>query len=221
MGGVNGNGSLTIGDGTNSTTLQLAVGSAGSSVGSLTINNGSALDITNNHLFIDYGSGPDPIASIEAWIRNGYYDLSGPQIISSVIAADDAATYLSYGIGYADSADPGNPAGLPTDTIEIMYTLLGDANLDGTVNSDDFTLYSDHFGESGAVWDEGDFNYDGTVNFEDFTPWSHNDGESATLADSPIALANGISPANVPEPMSAGIIVMAGLGILRRRRRSS
>jgi len=25
---------------------------------------------------------------------------------------------LSYGIGYADSADPGNPANLPADTIE-------------------------------------------------------------------------------------------------------
>ena len=33
------------------------------------------------------------------------------------------------------------------------------------------------------------------------------------------AAANGISLANVPEPASAGMIVMAGLGILRRRRR--
>ena len=33
------------------------------------------------------------------------------------------------------------------------------------------------------------------------------------------AAANGISLVNVPEPMSAGIMVMAGLGILRRRQR--
>jgi hypothetical protein len=34
------------------------------------------------------------------------------------------------------------------------------------------------------------------------------------------AAANGISIANVPEPASAGFMAMAGLGILRRRRRS-
>jgi hypothetical protein len=35
------------------------------------------------------------------------------------------------------------------------------------------------------------------------------------------AAANGISLASVPEPASAWIMVTAGLGILRRRRRSS
>jgi hypothetical protein len=35
------------------------------------------------------------------------------------------------------------------------------------------------------------------------------------------AAANGINLANVPEPASAVMIVMAGLGIARRRRRSS
>ena len=74
-------------------------------VGSLTISPGSTLDITNSRLFIDYGSGPDPIASIAQWIKNGYYGLSGPAIISSAITTDDALSGLSYGIGYADGAD--------------------------------------------------------------------------------------------------------------------
>ena len=30
----------------------------------LSINAGSTLDITNNHFIINYGSGPDPIATI-------------------------------------------------------------------------------------------------------------------------------------------------------------
>jgi len=33
------------------------------------------------------------------------------------------------------------------------------------------------------------------------------------------AAANGISLAGVPEPMCAGMMAMAGLGMLRRRRR--
>ena len=100
-----------------------------------------------------------------------------------------------------------------------MFTLLGDANLDGTVNSEDFTPFSHNLGQSGMTWDDGDFNYDGTVNAEDFTPFSHNLNQSAVLAGD-LESANGISLANVPEPASAGMMVMAGLGILQRRRRS-
>jgi hypothetical protein len=136
----------------------------------------------------------------------------------------------SYGIGYADSADPGNPADLPSGTIEIMYTLLGDANLDGKVNGADFTLMAANFNQSGKSWDEGDFNYDGKVNGEDFVLLADNFNQfasqssvsSADLAalDS-FAAANGISLETVPEPMSAGMLVMAGLGMLYRRRWSS
>ena len=178
-GKITGAGPLAL---TESGTLQLGAGIGQVEVTSLSIASSASLDITNNALFIDYGSGPDPIASIAAWIKNGYYGLPGPSIISSVITTDDALSGLSYGIGYADSADVGNPANLPTDTIEIMYTLLGDANLDGTVNSEDFTPFSHNLGQSGMMWDDGDFNYDGTVNAEDFTLFSHNIGQSASLA---------------------------------------
>ena len=101
-----------------------------------------------------------------------------------------------------------------------MFTLLGDANLDGTVNSEDFTPFSANLSKNG-LWDDGDFNYDGTVNAEDFSPFSHNLGQSATLAAAAgtLELANGISLANVPEPASVGLLVVSGLGILGRRRR--
>ena len=193
-------------------------------IGSLSILGSGTLDITNNNLFIDYGTGPDPIVSIETWIHNGYYDVPGaPSIISSAVATDDAASGLSYGIGYADGAD-GVVAGLPSGEIEIKFTLLGDANLDGLVNSEDFTPFSHNLGQSGMMWDDGDFNYDGTVNAEDFTLFSHNIGQSAVLAAQAAVLnsaaAKNISLANVPEPGSMLIAGMAGLGFVRRRRRS-
>jgi autotransporter-associated beta strand protein len=186
---------------------------------SLSIDSTSDLDIGNNRVIIDYGNGADPIASIAAWIKNGFYDLAGPQILSSDIAADDAASGLSYGIGYADGAD-GAVAGLPSGEIEIMFTLLGDANLDGIVNSEDFTPFSANVGKNG-VWDKGDFNYDGTVNSEDFTPFSANLGKSASLAAAAGTLesANGLSLANVPEPASMGLVLLAGIGALGRRSR--
>ncbi len=221
---VTGTGTLTIGNGSNATVLQINPNSPASTQSSLIISADSTLDITNNSFFIAYPAGHDPIASIEQWIKNGYFGTAGaPAIISSSIATDDSTSGLSYGIGYADSADSGNPADLPTDTIEIAFTLLGDANLDGTVNAEDFTPFSHNLGKSGTVWDQGDFNYDGTVNAEDFTSFSHNLGQTATLATigGVLQSADGLSLANVPEPMSGGMIALAGLGILRRRRRAS
>jgi len=62
------------------------------------------------------------------------------------------ANSASYGIGYADAADPGNPAGLASGQIEIMYTLLGDANLDGAVNGTDFAILAANFNQAVSGW---------------------------------------------------------------------
>jgi hypothetical protein len=71
-------------------------------------------------------------------------------------------------------------------------------------------------------WDDGDFNYDGTVNTEDFTLFSHNLGESASLAAAAgtLQVANGVSLANVPEPGCAMISLIAAVGLLQPRFRS-
>jgi len=214
---ISGTGTVQL---TDNVTAGTALASSNVNLTSLSITDNGVLDIGNNRIIIDYSSpATDPIASIATWIRNGFYGLPGPAIMSSDLATDDIASGLSYGIGYADGAD-GVVAGLPSGEIEIMFTLLSDANLDGTVNSEDFTPFSTNLGENGS-WDDGDFNYDGTVNSEDFTPFSANLNQSASLAAAAGVLdANGISLTNVPEPLSAGVMVMAGLGILRRRRRS-
>jgi hypothetical protein len=159
---------------------------------------------------------------IASGFAGGTWDGTG--IMSSVAALNSG----SYGIGYADSADPGNPAGLASGQIEIMYTLLGDANLDGKVNGTDFNLMATNFNQAVTDgWDKGDFNYDGKVNGNDFVLLAANFNQfasqsgvsSADLAalDS-FAAANGISLQNVPEPACAAMIGIAGLGILQRRR---
>ena len=204
--------------------LQITQSFSTLTVASLNVNTlaNSSVDIGTNALIIDYGSpANDPIASIEQWIKDGYAGgaWDGPGIISSAIASTDASTGLSYGIGYADSADPGDPAGLPSGEIELKFTLLGDANLDGTVNAEDFTLFSQNLNASGAVWDEGDFNYDGTVNAEDFTPFSANLGQSADQAGT-LVPASGISLANVPEPSGPGLALIVAAGVLYRRSRT-
>jgi alpha-L-arabinofuranosidase len=194
VGQINGTGSLVVGSETVPATLQFASGSGTSTQTSLSVSPGSTLDINNNRFIIDYGAAAnDPIASIAADIISGYHN--GRWTGTGITSTAAQSNYGSYGIGYADSADPNNPAGLAPGTVEIMYTLLGDANLDGTVNSEDFTLFSSHLGQSGMSWDEGDFNYDGTVNSEDFTLLSDNLGQSvvssANLAAGAIAAQSG------------------------------
>ena len=216
-------GALSISGGTvqlaDNVTAGTALGTSNVVITSLSLTGNGTLDIGNNRIIIDYGSpATDPIASIATWIKNGFYGLSGPSIISSDIAAADAATGHNYGIGYADGAD-GVVAGLPSGEIEIMFTLLGDANLDGIVNSEDFTPFSQHLGQNGS-WDAGDFNYDGTVNAEDFTPFSINLGQTASEAAAAGGLisANGLQ-ADVPEPATAGLIMLGSIGAIARRRR--
>jgi autotransporter-associated beta strand protein len=192
---------------------------------SLSIGGSGKLDITNNHIIIDY-TGADPISSIAALIKSGY--AAGTWTGTGITSTAAQSNSGSYGIGYADSADPGNPAGLASGQIEIMYTLLGDANLDGTVNGSDFAIVATDFNKAVNSWDQGDFNYDGSVNGADFAllAGNFNSGASQSAVSSAdrtasdlFATANRLT-ADVPEPATAAIMLMAGTGILRRRRRS-
>jgi Dockerin type I domain len=163
------------------------------------------LDVTNNEVLLSYGSS-DPISTIAGWIETGYAAATwtGSGIISSL-----AETNRNYGLGYADGAD-GVVAGLPSGQIEILYTLLGDANLDGTVNAEDYTPFSNHLGQSGMMWDDGDFNYDGTVNAEDYTVFAQNIGQSDNIAAGVLLPANGIlSSSTSTDASGAGSLSLA------------
>lgn len=201
---------ITIGTDSTDAKLQLAKNIGSGTVSSLMISAGSTLDITNNSLAIDYGTGnPSPIASIFAAILSGYHDgaWNGMGIISSV-----AATHSAFAVGYADGSTDGGVV-VPAGEVLIKYTLLGDANLDGTVNLTDLLSLLNNYGQSGKDWADGDFNYDGTVNLTDLLALLNNYGQSAGQGtDAPMA---------VPEPAGLTFLVVGGTMMARRRRTNS
>jgi hypothetical protein len=199
---------------------------------SLTITGGS-LDITNNHIFINYGSGSDPIATIAQYLASGYAGggWSGSGIISST--ARNTTNGLAYGIGWADGKDH-IVSGLSSGEIELKYTLLGDANLDGTVNGSDFSILAANLGLGHTNWDQGNFLYTSSVNGSDFSALAANFGQGDSGADVQVtqadiaaldsfAIANGLPLPTfvpVPEPATGGLLLAATTGALLRRRRN-
>jgi autotransporter-associated beta strand protein len=184
------------------------------------------LDDPSCFLYINYGSGADPIATIRQYVLNGYDGGKLDGLGGFTSTQGNRYGTGSYAIGYADSADPGNPAGLSSGTIEVRFTLLGDANLDGKVNGADFAILAANFNKAVNGWDQGDFNFDGKVNGADFAALAQNFNTGDYVPDVALldafAQANGLTaePPGVPEPASAALAVGASAGIVLRRRRN-
>jgi endoglucanase len=202
--------------------LHLATGSGGSVVTSLSISGNGVIDLANDSLYIDYGSASDPISTIAGYIQTGYN--AGAWNGLAIISTAAAANALSYGLGYADSADPGNPAGLASGTIEIRYTLLGDADLNGIVNGVDFGIVAANFNKEVTSWDQGDFDYNGIVNGIDFAALSanFNKGASQSASATPTAAVFPVV-SNSPKHKSGkmGILVAHARSVKTTLRRQS
>jgi fibronectin-binding autotransporter adhesin len=236
-GTINGTGSLAIG---NNATLQLAAGSGASSTSSLTISSGSTLDVTNNKLTINYGSGADPAATIRAELISGLNGTGGKWTGTGITSSLAAANPTAFAVGYADGGNPVDVANtasginpVSAGQVEIVYTVAGDVNLSGGVDLSDLVIVASDFGQSGDDWAQGDLNYDGNVDLSDLVIVASNFGASLSSvqdanfngsfqAEWKLALAevHG-ADVQVPEPASVTLLAVGASGLLARRRRRS
>jgi len=108
------------------------------------------------------------LALIQSYLSTGYNGgtwtgtSANGVITSSAAATNHVSGNNNTGIGYADSSDGSGVNTMP-NSIELMYTLYGDANLSQSVNSLDLQSLLNHFNQAGG-WTSGDFNYTNTVN---------------------------------------------------------
>ena len=113
--------------------------------------------------------------SIQYWDS----DLAGWADITTATVGDD------YTLEYQTTGDL---AGYTLLTVGQLPSLTGDYNSDGTVDSLDYEVWAQAYGQQGNGL-AADGNFDGVVDAADYTVWR----ESST--------ANGATNASVPEPM--------------------
>ena len=112
--------------------------------------------------------------------------------------------YRATLVGAGITNSTGTPMG--ANHVFNFFFLNGDADRDGRVNLNDFTILAGNFGQAPRTFSQGDFNYNSVVNLDDFTILAAKFGtvlgpettsmQPAQFADAPISESE-------PDPVAA------------------
>jgi hypothetical protein len=178
------------------------------------------------------------LSDVTAQVRSGFNagNWNGTTGITSSAAASDS-THLTA-VGVIQNNQGGSPIYSSSNLFEgsapnatdvlVKFTYYGDTNLDGVVNSADYTridaaYLADQSSPNALTgWFNGDFNYDGTINGSDYTLIDNAFNMQGAQLTAAIAAAidSGSQISAVPEPVGMGLVVlMFSIGLSTRRRR--
>lgn len=237
---------LTVAGGAKAAVLNNGVGSnAGTSdLPTLSLAGGATptatFDLGDNAAILRNGSVSTTTSQIrQAFENGGNFDWNGIGLTSAAAAAR-ALTDAATGVGVVSNIDLGYASfegvnGLLGTAEEVLlkYTYLGDTDLDGDVDGDDFSGFLAGAGAGAGGWVLGDFDYNLLVNGDDFSSFIA--GYNAFLGSGPLLISSGevnamfaqaqagtlsfeAFSAVVPEPTGLLIFAAVGAGVLRRRR---
>jgi autotransporter-associated beta strand protein len=193
------------------------------------------LDLAGNDLIAHGGSLANFTNLIKSGLNAGGTLWNGTGITSSTAASNtrhltalgiilnsNGSGGAIYGsgttLGLFDSISPA------TNDLLIKYTYYGDANLDGKVDASDYSRIDSGYLTHLTGWYNGDFNYDGVINGSDYTLIDNafnTQGAALTAQVADATPTDQISSVSaVPEPATVGLLSVAAMTTLRRRRRS-
>jgi hypothetical protein len=188
-------------------------------VGSLSVGGSGKLDLNDNDLIVNSGS----FSTLQALVLGGYRasaDTTATGIVSSTSQNVHGGTTI---LALFDNSlagfsvwPMGSATTVASSAIIGKYTYIGDTNMDGEVNPQDYTAIDSNLNTSVDVsisWFYGDTNFDGNINFADYAGV---DGALGYGHSSPLAI-EGL--ASVPEPIGLAPLLVGSLLQIRRRRR--
>jgi hypothetical protein len=135
-----------------------------SAVNTLAIETGGTLDLADNDLIVNNGV----FSEIFSHVIAGFGNTSGGITSSTSDGSQILALFDNALVGATDWA--GQSIG--PSAIVGKYTYFGDANIDGQVTGDDYTVIDANLNTAPAVglgWLSGDLNLDGIVSGDDYT----------------------------------------------------
>ena len=181
--------------------------------------------------YIQAGLWRDYLANSTFWTGIGFYSSTAAvnnnlgDFTLAVGAVDNAAFGIGSPLYGTDSAlsYPNflnlTPSQLADTDVLTRLTYYGDADLNGVVDGTDFSFVTVGFNNALTGWLNGDFNYDGVIDGTDFTYITVGfNGQGAPLGNGNFT-GGGKGGGLVPEPGSALLALVGGIGILSRRRR--
>ena len=167
----------------------------------------TTLDLANNDLIVNGGNYTTLRDLVIAGVGNPTGIISSTSDGSQILALFDNAQ-----VGATDWE--GIPVAL--NSVIGKYTYFGDANIDGQVTGDDYTVIDANLSTTppdGLGWLSGDMNLDGTVTGDDYTVIDANLGLGA---GNPLS---GSQLVAIPEPVSILLLSASALHSFLRRKR--
>lgn len=193
------------------------------------------IDLTDRALVVDYDPAEgSPLVTLGSKVAAAYRYQYGAWKDGPITSANAAADPANIAVGFAEASAvlglSGNQTAMflgqqvDASTVLIRTTVLGDADLNGSVNFADLLALARNYNSTAATWSTGDFDYNGAVNFSDLLILARHYNQAfdpaASAAFDPAFRADlAAAFASVPEPAALGAALLAPLLLPRRRRR--
>jgi hypothetical protein len=180
------------------------------------------LDLTDNALVVQAPTAQDAaavLAHVDTAIASARNATAGTWLgrgITSTTAAANPLTTLAAVLNPGLATFSGGV--IDENAIIVTHTYNGDANLDATINADDYFRIDQGFlaQPQNPIYRDGDFNYDDRINADDYFLI-----DQAFLGQGPPLTGSGsqgpLTSLSVPEPTTS-LLTLAATTLLARRR---